>query len=152
MIATEKVIETNWWHGQKLIETKLIGEVDLDDINLWKHSLKEALNKITEGGSFKIMVNLYGFKAVNIEAHKQYREIIPLLLAQYDWKVGYVDLFEESKAMKFTRTRGIHCFAAVHVHHDKEKIGKYEENFGRVNEHFMTDPEKAMQWILNYHP
>jgi hypothetical protein len=152
MIATEKIIETNWWPEQELIETKLIGEVDLDDINLWKHSLKEALNKIPGGGSFKIMVNLYGFKAVNIEAHKQYREIIPLLLAQYDWKVGYVDLFQESKTMKFSRTSGIHCYAAVHVHHDKEKIGKYEENFGRENEHFMTDPEKAMQWILNYHP
>ncbi len=151
MVAVEKIIGTNWWPDEKLIETKLIGEVDLDDIHSWKRSLTEAMNKIPEGGSFKIMVNLYGFKAVNIEAHKQYREIIPLLLAQYDWKVGYVNLFEESKTMKFTRTRGIHCFAAVHVHQDEEKIRKYEENFGRTNEHFMTDPIKAMQWILDYH-
>jgi hypothetical protein len=147
-----KVAETSWNAGHKLIETIFSGDVDEDDIAKWERSLHHAINQVPDGTTFKIIVNLYGFKAINIQAHKRYREIIPRLLANYNWKVGYVDLFEESTQMKFQSIRNINCAAAVHVHQDEEKIKKYEERFSRDNEHFMTDPLKAKDWILNYMP
>ncbi len=150
MEVFEKITSTQWHPQRSLIETTLSGDVDEQDIIQWEQSLHRAMNQIPDGASFKIFVNLHGFKAVNIQAHKRYREIIPILLANYNWKVGYVDLFEESKDMKFQKTRNIGCIAAVHVHQDKEKIRKYEENFSRENEHYMTDSEKAKEWILSY--
>lgn len=146
----KNIANTKWHHELNLIETNLSGNIDEQDVIQWEKSLHDAMSQIPEGSQFKILVNLYGFKAVNIQAHKRYREIIPLLLANYNWKVGYVDLFEESKLMKFSKTRNIVCIAAVHVHQDEEKIKKYEENFSRENEHFMTDVTRAKEWILSY--
>lgn len=146
----KKTVNTQWHHELNLIETNLSGNIDEQDVIQWEKSLHDALALIPEGSQFKILVNLYGFKAVNIQVHKRYRDIIPMLLADYNWKVGYVDLFEESRLMKFRKTRNIACAAAVHVHQDGEKINKYEANFSRENEHFMTDLKKAKEWILSY--
>ncbi len=131
METLEKVTDTKWHPELSLIETTLSGDVDEQDILRWEKSLHQSMSKIPDGSYFKIFINLYGFKAINIQAHKRYREIVPLLLANHDWKVGYVDLFEESKLMKFRKIRNIGCIAAVHVHQDEEKIKKYEENFSR---------------------
>lgn len=146
------ITQTIWYPEYQLLETTLSGEVDEQNIRTWEQSLHSEMAHIPDGSVFKILINLYGFKATNLHAHKRYREIIPLLLADYGWKVGYVDLFEESKQMKFQNKRNIQCIAAVHVHQDQEKIVKYETNFSRPNEHYMTDPQKAKAWILNYTP
>jgi hypothetical protein len=142
-----KITETTWHPDEKLIITHLSGDVDLADVERWEESLKTAFEKIEDNGVFKIFVNLHGFKATDIEAHKRYRSIIPLMLADYGWKVGYVDLFDEAKDMSFKNLRGIRCVGAAHAHQDETKIEKYETNFGRENERFFTNPEVARQWI-----
>ncbi|MES2765249.1 MAG: hypothetical protein V4642_05240 [Bacteroidota bacterium] len=142
-----KIIKTEWHSDKKLIVTQLRGDVEMSDVERWETSFKNALGQIEDNGVFKIFVNLFGFKAADIEAHKRYRNIIPQTLADYGWKVGYVDLFEESKDMVFKNIRGIRCVGAAHVHQDETKIEKYETNFGRENERFFTDPEKADEWI-----
>lgn len=146
-MTAEKIIETNWFPEQKLLETRLVGDVSQEDVAYWKKTLEETLANIEVGSSFKILVDFYGFKAIDLPTHKLYREVIPLLLADYNWKVGYVDLFEEAQQMKFSSKKGITCFAAAHVHQDEEKIKKYQENFGRENERFFTDPQQAKDWI-----
>jgi len=146
-MIVEKTIETNWYPEQRLIETKLSGDVNLEDISYWKKTLEQAFNKIESGSSFKILINLFGFKPIDLPTHKKYRDIIPLLLANYNWKVGYADLFEEAKYMTFASHRDITCFAAAHVHQDEEKIKKYQEHFGREDEQFFIDHEKAKTWI-----
>lgn len=142
------ITQSHLFPDKKLLVSRLSGEVKLHDIELWEQSLHLALGQIEDGGIFKILVNLWGFKAASLEAHKRYREIIPLTLANYGWKVGYVDLFEESASMEITNIRGIQCVGAAHVHQDETKIDKYEALFGRVNEHFFTDPQHAEEWIL----
>ena len=149
-IDMEVIYKTEWHAELHMVETTLSGTVNEQDIEQWEQSLTQAFARIPDGTYFKIFINLHGFSAATLQAHKRYREIIPLLLANHDWKVGYVDLFEESKLMKFRKIRNIGCIAAVHVHQDEEKIKKYEENFSRENEHYMTDPVKAKQWILSY--
>ena len=143
-----KSTHTIWNVEKKLIVTSVQGDLDKDDIERWERSLHMTLNEVESDSTFKIMINMHGFKAVNIDAHKRFRGIIPLTLAQYNWKVGYVDLFEkEASEMVFTRTRGIACTGAAHVHHDATKMELYEARFRRDNEQFFTDPQQAAQWI-----
>jgi hypothetical protein len=88
------------------------------------------------------------FKAINFEAHKCFRNVIPLTLAKYGWKVGYVDLFaEESSQMEYSNTRGIRCIKAAHVHQDETKIGLYERSYSREDERYFTDLEEASAWL-----
>ncbi|MDN4166186.1 hypothetical protein QWY31_11775 [Cytophagales bacterium LB-30] len=146
-MTIERTIQTLWFPNENLIETQLKGDITQEDVKYWKSTLAKAFSQIGQGTRFKILIDLYGFKAVDLATHKLYREIIPLLLADYNWKVGYVDLFEEAKDMKFSSLLGITCIAAAHVHQDEEKINKYQERFSRENEQFFTDPLKARAWI-----
>ncbi|BDA77525.1 hypothetical protein LPTSP3_g04550 [Leptospira kobayashii] len=146
----DKVIENKWIPEQKLLISHLDGAMDIEDIAAWESSLHQCLNQIEENGTFKIFVNLYGFSGANVEAHKRFRSVIPETLANYGWRVGYLDLFEEAKDLQLKNHRGIQCLAAVHVHQDATKIEKYEENFSRENEHFFTDPARAKEWITGF--
>jgi hypothetical protein len=146
----EKRYQTQWLADQKLIRTELSGDLEIEEIKLWQRSLLHELEKIEDHGVFKIFVDLHGFTAINLEAHKYFRTIIPVVLSQYGWKVGYVDLFDEANLLSYTFTRGIRCVAAAHAHHDQGKIEKYEANYSRDDEHYFTDPELALNWIRQY--
>ncbi len=94
---------------------------------------------------------MYGFKAVDIDAHKRFRTVIPLTLADYGWKVGYVNLFEdEAQTMIIRKIRGITCIAAAHAHQDETKMNLYEEKFSCNKERFFSDPIQARLWIENF--
>ena len=148
MHTINKQIHSEWHPEKRLIVTRIGGDVTQDDIKAWEASLHKALSLVEDNSVFKIFVNLHGFKAVNFEAHKSFRTIIPLTLAQYGWKVGYVDLFgEEAKALQLSNNRGISCVGAVHCHQDETKIALYQSNYSRPNEHFYTDPLAATAWI-----
>ncbi|HEY5822935.1 MAG TPA: hypothetical protein VIT44_01135 [Cyclobacteriaceae bacterium] len=146
-MENSKTIETHWLPDEKLIVTQIAGDVTKEDILNWKKGLEHSLDQIADNSSFKIFVNLYGFKAIDLEAHKSFRGIVPLTLADYGWKVGYVNLFDESSSMALKNERGIKCVAAAHTHQDASKIEQYEIRFGRDEEHFFTDPQKAEEWI-----
>lgn len=145
-----KIAKTDWEPASRLIITQISGDMDKEDVIRWEKSLYNALDQIEAGGTFSIFVNLHGFTAVNLDAHKHFRSIIPLTLAGYGWKVGYLAMFEEEAAqLAITSKRNIQCVAAVHCHQDETKIGKYESLYSSVNERFFTDPEKAEAWIRN---
>lgn len=146
----EKQFRTEWISEINLIITRLKGEVDEKDVREWKESLQKTYEHLADNSKFKILIDLYGFQAKDLEVHKQYREMIPLSLARFGWKVGYVDMFERAKDLILTTERGIQCVAAVHVHQDETKINKYEELYSRENEHFWTDLKRAEEWIRNY--
>src|SRR5687767_4586175 len=116
-MTTTKLTETTWDPENKLIVTNISGDIQTQDVAVWEHDLRSRLEQIPENSVFKILVNMYGFKAVDIESHKKFRTIVPLTLAQYGWKVGYLGLFEdEANTMTFENKRGIRCVAAAHVH------------------------------------
>ncbi|HYH14429.1 MAG TPA: hypothetical protein VD794_04375 [Flavisolibacter sp.] len=146
-MTTTKLIDTTWHADEKLIITNISGNVDQDDIEYWDQSLQQTLAQLEDNSTFKIFVNLHGFKANNFNAHKRFRTVVPTTLANYGWRVGYLALFEEANNLDITQTRGIRCTAAVHVHQDETKIDLYEKSFGGEREHFFTDPVKAEQWI-----
>lgn len=147
-MVTTKITETNWYPEKRLVVTHISGDIEKSDIERWERSFKNTLDQIEDNTTFKIFVNMHGFKAVNIDAHKRFRGIVPLTLADYGWKVGYVDLFEEeAKAMTYKNTRGIKCIGASHSHQDETKMDLYETRFSSDREHFFPDPQQARQWI-----
>ena len=145
------VFGTDWFSEEKTIDTRVCGPVSFDDIEQWEQSLQFALQQIENGGVFKIVVDLCGFSPIDMETHKRFRQVIPVTLTQYGWKVGYIDLFEEeAKKLQYTNTRNIKCIAAAHVHQDETKIGLYERSYSRHNEHFFTDPAAARKWLKEF--
>lgn len=149
-MVTTKITETNWYPEKRLVITHISGDIEKDDIEQWEKSFKNTLDQIEDNITFKIFINMYGFKAVNIDTHKRFRAVIPLTLADYGWKVGYVDLFEEeAEAMTYKNTRGIKCVGAAHSHQDETKMDLYKTRFSSDREHFFLDPTQARQWIEN---
>jgi len=144
-----KVTESVWYPDERLIVTQISGQIEEADVENWQGSLEKALEQIENNGVFKIFVNLHGFKAVNFDAHKKFRVIIPLTLARYGWRVGYLDMFPEA-SVTLENVRGIRCLAAVHVHQDETKIANYQTNYSRPNEQYYTDPVQGEAWIRNY--
>lgn len=149
-MTLSKITKTRWDSASRLIVTHISGDLGKEEIEAWEKSLTESLAQIEDNSTFKIFVNLYGFKALDIEAHKRFRTIIPLALADYGWKVGYLGLFEEeAKSMTIRNTRGIQCIGAAHSHQDETKMSLYETRFGHEKERFFTNPNEAMEWIQN---
>lgn len=147
-MSGKTIISSNWYADQQLIVTQLSGNVEKEDILHWEQTLNTALNQVADSGIFKIFVNLHGFNAVDLDVHKYFRSIVPLTLAHYGWKVGYVAMFpEEAEKLVITRNRNIQCIAAAHCHHDATKMEKYETLYSSESEHFFTDAEEAAAWI-----
>jgi hypothetical protein len=137
---------TNYLKEKRLVITELSGDLGSEDIEAWQQSLVTVLEELEPGTKFKILVDLYGYKALDFEAHKKFRVIVPQMLAEYGWYVGYLRMFPE--ASLFIRSRqNVFCVAAAHVHHDETKIRNYSENYSMRNERFFIDPEAARTWI-----
>ena len=128
--------DSKWIAGQSLLVTRISGEVEMQDVELWENSLTLALSQVADYGVFKMLIDLHGFKAANIQVHKKFREIIPLTLSRYGWRVGYLDMFPEA-SVTLINERGIQCMAAAHVHHDASKINLYESEYSGPNERFL---------------
>ena len=145
-----KEVYTKWEETTGIVETKLSGNISETEIKEWIESLDRTFAKIPTGTKFKIFVNFYGLNPISVLAHKSYRAVIPVLLSKYNWRVGYLDLFEEAKDLRLTTTNEIECLAAVHCHHDSYKMKEYENRFARESEHFLDDPEKSDSWIRSF--
>lgn len=131
---------------QNLLITELSGEIAQPDLEDWQKKLNAVLDIIPAQTKFKVLVNLYGFKAADLATHKQFREIIPRTLAGFGWYTGYLRMFPEAD-VRVHSTSGRYCVAAAHVHDDEEKINNYARNFTMKNEGFFSDPDKARTWI-----
>lgn len=141
-----KRTQTSYLKDEKLVITELSGDLNENDIGEWRQSLVEVLRHLGPDTKFKILVNLHGFKAKNFEAHKKFRVVVPQLLAEYGWYVGYLRMFPEA-TLTIQSNRNIYCLAAAHVHQDETKIRNYAENYSMRNEGFFTDPDEARKWI-----
>jgi hypothetical protein len=137
---------TQWYQTEQLVVTKLSGKVNSNHVQQWKESLDAVFKNIPEHTSFKMLVDLHGFEAESTEVHKEYRSIIPLLLADYGYRIGYLDMFPEA-TVELRNIRGIQCVAMANVHHNADKMQDYETRFSKPHEHYITEPDKAMSWI-----
>lgn len=145
----DKVIKSTWLPKEKLLISEISGEaIFTHEILNWKKELMAAFNMIPQGSQFKVFVNMNGFKADDLEAHKEFRVIIPLLLKEYGWKVSYLSLFaDEIQNEDFKNRKNAFCVAVAHCHHDESKMTLYNSANENANEKFFTDPAVAERWI-----
>lgn len=138
--------DTKYYQDKQLVVTTLSGELDATDVQEWHQSLRSVTGSLEPGTQFKILVDLNGFKASSFEVHKQFRVMVPQLLADYGWYVGYLRMFPEAEIC-IRSNDNIRCRAAAHVHHDETKISNYATNYSMINEGFFTDSGVAREWI-----
>jgi hypothetical protein len=146
-----KEVNTIWSEENGLLTTRLSGLVDIDDIEDWKAGLMGALQLLKPDSSFKAFINIHGFKAVNMDAHKAFRTVVPLILAEHNFRIGYVDLFDNVE-LPLTSKDGIQCIAVAHAHHDADKMNLYESSYSKANDRYFTDPAEAEKWLLSVAP
>lgn len=145
---SSKITETSWSPEKSLIVTTISGEINTEDLAIWENSIIKTLDQIPDNGIFKIFVNMHGYQPGSLNTHKRFREIIPVLLSEYGWKLGYMDLFGEAAAtIKYTNKRGVRCAAVAYAHQDKFKMELFAAMYNNEREHFFTDPEMARIWI-----
>lgn len=131
---SEKLIEVKWYSANQLIVAKISGKLNREDIELWKDSLLNVVNNLPDNTVFKIMVDLHGFEADDMEVNKQFRTINPLLLADYNYRIGYLDMFPETN-VELKQTRGISCISMANIHRNADKMLAYQTRFANEHEH-----------------
>lgn len=137
---------THWDDSHQVLVTRLSGLVTLEEVEEWKEQFYQTANQIPRETTFKLFSNIHGFKAVNMDAHKSFREVIPAFLAEHGLKPGYAKLFPEVP-VQVSVQHGKVVTACAHVHHDETKITRYHQELATANEDFFTDPELAEQWL-----
>lgn len=139
-------IESKWEPQTGILTTRLQGSITVDDVSLWLASLTEAIGRIPDHTSFKLLVDLYQYEPAALAAHKAMRPVVPLLLARYGFRTALLDLFDPAE-LPLQTVRGITCTAVAHVHHDESKMEEYDRRIGRPHERFFTDAGRAQQWL-----
>lgn len=140
------VADTKWYPEQQLLVTQLSGKIELKHVEAWKSSLVSALSLVPDNSSFKILIDLFGFEAVDTETHKAYRTIVPTLLAAYNYRIGYLDMFPEAEVV-LKKERGIVCVAMANIHHNQSKMTDYQNRFSSAHEQYFSDIESGLNWI-----
>ncbi len=87
-MEASKKVETNWYPEKSLLVTQLSGILEKSDIENWEEEFVFTLENLEANTHFKLFVNLHGFTAANLEAHKRFRSVIPLTLVTMDGKWG----------------------------------------------------------------
>lgn len=144
----EKVIYSEFRADLGILITRLGGLINSSDIICWENSLLEATANIPANTTFSMFVNLMGFKASNFAVHKQFRTIIPTLLSNYGYRIGYLDMFPEAE-ITLSNKRGIRCIAMANAHQDASKMLDYQTKFSNATEQYFTDEKAAWEWITN---
>jgi hypothetical protein len=147
-VAMSQKFGSHWDEHTQIFTVRLNGAVMVADVRKWKDGVQAELAKIPDGTAFKIIINFYGYEMAEIDAHKEMRNFMPLLLADYGFRTALLDLFDPID-LPLQKTRGIQCVAVAHIHHDAGKMNEYDRRLGRANERFFTDAVAAEAWILN---
>jgi hypothetical protein len=104
--ATAKIIKADWYPDKKRLVTQLKSELQAGDIEKRERTFRGAPAQMQDDPVGKVFVSRHGLKAVDLAAHKRFRDIVPLTPADYGWKAGYVNFFEGVGTMAFQNTGG----------------------------------------------
>jgi hypothetical protein len=138
---------TSWNDTSGVLVTRLASPATAAEVLEWKASLDESVERLPDGSTFKLLVDIRGYEASeNAEAHRLMREVVPLFLARHGMRPAVLDLFPEA-TVEVTAARGVICTAFANVHHDEGKMATYEKRLGRDDQRFFTDPIAADEWL-----
>lgn len=143
-----KTINSTWDASTGILRTELSGTVTTEDVAIWRDGLYRELTRIADNSQFRLLSSLHGYEPANLAAHKAMRTIVPEILATHGMRPAYLDLWEDQPEVEISHERGIKCIAFANVHHDPEKMGRYEQLIAKPSQHFFTDPQAAYTWLL----
>lgn len=142
-----KSTKSEWDSLIGVLRTDLTGAVTVDDVSVWREQLRGELEKIPDGTTFRMLLNLHGFEPESIDAHKAMRTVVPEILISHGMRPAYIDLFDEKPEVDIKNSRGILCTAFANVHHDEQKMASYEERIGKPNQKFFNNLASAETWL-----
>lgn len=105
------------------IIANIIGDIDFNDIDLFKNALLTVVNNNFPFSRFTLLLNVNGYLPINPSVHSYYNSFL-----------------------KTTRILTDNCKAVAHVHHSQDHINDflpYMDNF----QGFFTDFDKAYLWL-----
>lgn len=140
---------TIWDDSKKMLTTRLSGIVTLAQVEEWITQFNDVVHKIPSETIFSMFSNIHGFKAINIEAHKLFRDVVPRFLVAHGMLPGYAKLFPEHP-VEVNISQGKVVKACAHVHHDEGKIARYHNELATHYEDYFTRPEDALEWLSKH--
>lgn len=143
-----KQLESTWDRDAALLHSRLVGCVTVDDVATWQASLRVATDAIPTGTRFKLLFDLHGYEPAALDAHRAMREVIPRLLLHTGMRPAVLGLFDDAPAVTAEPTPRVRCTAFANVHHDPDKMARYEATVGTTDQRFFSDVATARAWLL----
>lgn len=136
----------SWIPDKKTFLVQAKGEMNMDELCEWEEEVRATIRKIRDNTRFKAIIDMSHFHPVDLDTFRAMRPIIPLLFANYYFRVGYPDSVE-NLVLPLRKIRGIQCVAMAHISHDPYKMFEYNRKFGTDHERFFTDRQPAELWL-----
>ena len=130
-----------------VIVTRLHGTVSRAEVEAWAAALQADVDAVPDGSTFRLLFDLTGYEPADLEAHKAMRLVVPELLARHGMRPAVADLFPELPPPAVTVERGVVVERFANVHHDPDKMGRYEAQVSTPAQRFFTDRSQAEAWL-----
>lgn len=132
-------------NGQTLM-TQVSGVMTLPEVTAWRESLYQLARDLPPSAEFRTLIDLFGYDVAeqDREAHTALRETTPIFLAVHGFAVGFWRLYELDAPVAEASAR---CRAVAHVHHECDKMDRYNELLATPVERFFCDREAATVWL-----
>lgn len=137
---------SEWNTTTSTLTTRLGGIATFEDVTAWIASLSAAVSAIPDNTPFKLLVDLSHYQFANLDAHKEMRVVIPILLSQCNFKSWLVTHFSGAE-IDISSVRGLRCVAVAHVHDDEGKMREYETRAQSPVERFFSNVDDAKTWL-----
>jgi hypothetical protein len=128
------------------LSSQVSGVLTHAEVDAWRQALAQAAAALPAETEFRALMDIHRYEVADQEraVHAQMREVIPLFLAHRGFVVGFWRLYEASPPAPLP---GARCRAVAHVHHDSDKMARYNELLATPTEHFFDDRAAALAWL-----
>ncbi len=128
------------------LHSRVSGVLPSADVTAWRDALYRTAAAIPRRAAFRVLADIRGYEVAEQEraVHAVMREVLPVFLAEHGFVVGFWRLYE---AVPPAAIPGARCRAVAHVHHDRDKMDRYNELLGSDAERFFDDGTAAREWL-----
>ncbi len=135
------------FHDQRnLLESSVRGVLSAPDVAEWEAALVRATAELAPTAEFRVLDDWVDYEVADqdLRVHKLMREVTPRFLASHGFAVGFWRLYDATPPAP---SRVGRCTHVAHVHHDADKMSRYNELLASPHERFFTDREAARRWL-----
>jgi hypothetical protein len=137
---------THYDPATRTLVTAVSGVVTLRDVAAWEDDLRRAADEVPEGAEFRALIDIRGYEVADQDraVHQAMRQVMPTFLARHGFAVGFWGLYGVAPPEP---SRPARCRAVAHVHHDGDKMDRYNELLATATERFFVDRDAASAWL-----